>query len=122
AGLVDGALRAVVWRPIEGAALEGAALEGAALEGAALDVRAGRQAGAPPWEVIAAVAGSLHRLEGAAWADLVPGHATRRDHARAALAVFDGAEDPDLRAARAWAEAHLPPETPSSLLHGDLGI
>ncbi|MCP4962857.1 MAG: phosphotransferase, partial [Actinomycetia bacterium] len=48
------------------------------------------------------------------------GHATRREHAQANLAVFDGLEDPLVRDAHAWALEHLPPPAPAALIHGDL--
>ena len=60
------------------------------------------------------------RVHGSCCADLLPGSETRREHALAALRVLDGLDSPEIGQARAWAEAHLPPAGPSSLLHGDL--
>jgi aminoglycoside phosphotransferase (APT) family kinase protein len=88
--------------------------------GSALDLRAGRQPNVRPWDVVAKIAAAVHQRPGTLVEDLVPGHATRLAHARAALAVFDGLDAPELRDARAWAEAHVPPAEPSVLLHGDL--
>ena len=52
--------------------------------------------------------------------DILPGNATRREHARAALRVLDGLDGVEFGEARRWAEAHLPPEEPGVLVHGDL--
>jgi aminoglycoside phosphotransferase (APT) family kinase protein len=88
--------------------------------GVELDLRAGRQPGVAPWKVIAAIASAIHAVPGESVEDLLPGHATRRAHARAALATFEDSDRVELRDARAWALEHLPPEEPSVLLHGDL--
>jgi aminoglycoside phosphotransferase (APT) family kinase protein len=88
--------------------------------GIELDPRAGRQGSVRPWEIVAEIAAAIHAIPGADVEDLLPGTATRRADALASLAALEGSELPELRDARAWALAHLPPETPSVLLHGDL--
>lgn len=84
-----------------------------------LDLRAGRQPSVEPWTIVGEIAAAIHAVPGAELEDLLPGAATRRAHAVEALAALDGVA-PELRDARAWAEAHLPPDEPSCLLHGDL--
>jgi aminoglycoside phosphotransferase (APT) family kinase protein len=59
-------------------------------------------------------------VPGAEIEDLVPGAPTRRAHALAAAGVLEGSGLAELADALAWAREHLPPETPSTLLHGDL--
>jgi len=88
--------------------------------GIELDLRAGRQSRVRPWALVAEIASAIHGISGLHVADVVTGHATRLDHARAALSIFDDLEVTEMKAARSWAEAHLPPAQPSSLLHGDL--
>ncbi len=52
--------------------------------------------------------------------DIAPGAATRRAHALTGIAVLEARDRAELRDAHAWTLEHLPPETPSTLLHGDL--
>jgi aminoglycoside phosphotransferase (APT) family kinase protein len=84
------------------------------LDGIPIDLRAGRMSSVAPWEIVGTLAAQVHKL------DAAPGHATRRAHAEAALAVFDGLDDPVCADARAWAREHLPAAVPATLLHGDL--
>jgi aminoglycoside phosphotransferase (APT) family kinase protein len=88
--------------------------------GIELDLRAGRQHAVSPWNVVGAVAAGVHAIDPVAVGLGGAGHATRRAHALAALAALDEVQDPCAAAARAWALAHLPPDTPGALLHGDL--
>ena len=88
--------------------------------GIELDPRAGRQPGVRPWETLGQIMAAIHRLDGTRWEDILPGHATRREHARGALSAFDGLDGGEIREVRAWAEAHLPPAEPGVLVHGDL--
>lgn len=50
----------------------------------------------------------------------LPGYDTRRAHALARIEELEGRDEPEIAEARAWALENLPPETASSLLHGDL--
>jgi aminoglycoside phosphotransferase (APT) family kinase protein len=94
--------------------------------GIPLDLRAGRQMGVRPWDLVAQVAAAVHALdaeilsfpEDPGWK--VPGRGTRRDHALAELAVLEGMPDPVFREIHAWALEHLPGPERSVLLHGDL--
>lgn len=90
------------------------------LKGVELDMRAGRQRGVRPWEVIAQLASAIHQLGAADFADLLPGHATCQAHGEASLQIFEGLDAPEARDALAWAQCHLPPPAPAVLLHGDL--
>lgn len=91
------------------------------IRGVELDLRAGRQGTVGPWNNVGEIAAALHAVDAGGFADLVPGPPTRRAAALAALATaFDGLDRPEARAARAWAAAHLPPDEPSVLVHGDL--
>jgi len=73
-----------------------------------------------PWEVVARVAATCHRIDPPLLHDLIPTHATRRDHALSEIAEVTLDDAPELTALRTWAEAHLPPPTSARLLHGDL--
>jgi aminoglycoside phosphotransferase (APT) family kinase protein len=89
-------------------------------KGVELDLRAGRQPSVRPWEIVGEVAAAIHAVSGTDVEDILPGAATRDEHARAALAVIDGLAEIEMRDAYAWALEHLPPAEPSTLLHGDL--
>lgn len=94
--------------------------------GVPLDLRAGRQGGVRPWEVVAHVAAAVHSAdlqplastETPAWS--MPGYPTRREHALAKLTAFEDLSEPLVQKAHAWALEHLPPAEPSALIHGDL--
>jgi aminoglycoside phosphotransferase (APT) family kinase protein len=90
------------------------------VRGIELELRTGRQPGIRPWEILGEIMAAIHGLDGARLEDVLPGSSTRREHAQAALRVFDGLDGIEFREARLWAEAHLPPAEPSVLVHGDL--
>lgn len=73
-----------------------------------------------PWCVTGEVAAAIHAVDPTSCAALADGHRTRRAHAEARLAEFDGLDAPVAIEARRWALEHLPPDDPASLLHGDL--
>ncbi len=79
----------------------------------------GRWAIWEPWQAVAQVAAAVHGVKSDLPHDF-GGHATRRSHAEAKLATFDGLDDPLVREVHGWALEHLPPATPAALLHGDL--
>lgn len=87
------------------------------LRGIPLDLRLGCQP-VKPWEVVGQIAAAVHAIDISALPDL-PGHPTRRAHAEAAIDRYLGGL-PELREERAWALDNLPPDEPSTLLHGDL--
>jgi aminoglycoside phosphotransferase (APT) family kinase protein len=90
------------------------------VRGIELDLRAGRQPSLKPWEIIGEIASAIHAVEGTELADVLPGTATRAEHALEAIAVFDDLPAKEMSDAKAWALAHIPPTEPSKLLHGDL--
>jgi aminoglycoside phosphotransferase (APT) family kinase protein len=87
--------------------------------GLELELRSGRQSG-KPWALVGEVAAAVHAVPGADVEDIVPGAATRRDHALEAMSVLVELAPVEMRDAHAWALEHLPPAEPSALLHGDL--
>ncbi len=90
------------------------------LEGIDLDLRAGRHPGLRPWEVVGRLAAAIHSIDVAGFQDILPGHATRREHAEAVLGIFNGLEGGEIQDAYTWAWQHLPEKTPSVFAHGDL--
>jgi len=92
--------------------------------GIELDLRAGRQTSVKPWAIVGEIAAAIHAVHGTEVEDIVPGAATRREHAleaiEATIAALDGLAPIEMRDAHAWALEHLPPAEPGALLHGDL--
>jgi len=86
------------------------------VRGLVADLRAGRQL-KEPWQVVAELAAAIHAIAGTEVADVLPGAKTRRAHALDEISVL---ARPELGEAHAWALAHLPPDEPSTLVHGDL--
>lgn len=58
--------------------------------GVELELRAGRQSSVRPWQIVGEVAAAIHAVSGTDVEDLLPGAATRDEHAREAIAVIDG--------------------------------
>jgi len=104
-------LRAIIPLP------EGDAIVRPFIRGVPLHLRAGRQPGVRPWEIVAKVAASIHAIDMAAVTEL-RGFPTRRAHALGELEQLEGL--PEFFEAHAWALEHLPPDEPSVLIHGDL--
>lgn len=73
-----------------------------------------------PWDLVARVAAAIHAIEPTAIHALIGGHATRRDHAAAHASLLGELSEPEARDTEVWVREHLPPATPSSLIHGDL--
>ncbi len=85
-------------------------------DGIPMDLRAGRQPGVKPHEVVGKVAAIIHAVNVAGLG--LPGHSTRRAHAQAEITTAFGL--PALSEAEDWARRHLPADEPSRLVHGDL--
>lgn len=79
-----------------------------ALSGFPLDLRFGRQGSLRPWEIVGWLAASVHRIDTSDWPLALPGHPTRRAHARSHLAALDALPSPIREDALGWAEDHLP--------------
>jgi aminoglycoside phosphotransferase (APT) family kinase protein len=90
------------------------------VRGAPLDTAGERTRGLRPWEIIARVAAVIHGVATAPLAASLKRHGTRRAHALHALLDLDDLGLSEARVARSWAEDHLPPDEPASLLHADL--
>ena len=91
------------------------------LTGIPLDLFSDRRSDFTPWEVIGPMAAAIHAIPVGTSSPVVRDHETRRDHALACLAeVEEAGGDPVADDAVAWIRAHLPPEDPSTLNHGDL--
>jgi len=74
-----------------------------------------------PWEVIGQVAAAVHAIPVDTSSPVVRDHETRRDHAESCLTEVEEISDEPVAAdAVAWIRAHLPPEDPAVLTHGDL--
>ncbi|HEX8106360.1 MAG TPA: phosphotransferase [Kofleriaceae bacterium] len=87
--------------------------------GVELELRSGRQP-VKPWAIVGEIAAAVHAVPGTDVADIVPGAATRREHALEAISALAGLGPVEMRDAHAWALEHLPPAEPSALLHSDL--
>ncbi len=96
---------------------EGDAIVRPFIRGIPLDLRAGRQPGVKPWEIVARVAASIHAIPAESIAE-IRGFPTRRAHALSELEQLEGL--PELFDAYNWALDHLPPDELSVLIHGDL--
>lgn len=90
------------------------------IRGVPLDLRAGRQGGIRPWEIIGEIAAAIHAIGATLLSGVLGGPTTRREHAEARLAALDELEGSEIEDAAAWAREHLPPPEPSILVHGDL--
>lgn len=91
-------------------------------EGLELDLRAGRQHRVRPWETVGQVAASIHTLPAKHFSNVLEGHETRLEFARAELerSFSRESEEPLIRDAYQWTQENLPAEEPTVVLHGDL--
>lgn len=74
----------------------------------------------PRWETIGKIAAQIHQLDPSELVDILPTCGSRRKHGLEALRALEGLTHPITIEAAAWARAHLPPDGPVRLLHGDL--
>lgn len=88
------------------------------VEGVALDLRAGRCLVGQPWEVAGEIAARVHDLKMVA--DRLDGFETRRAHALDHIQILNTLGESTFQDAHQWCLENLPPEEPSTLLHGDL--
>lgn len=86
------------------------------LEGMQLDLLKDRS----PLRAIAQAAAICHALDPRPLAEWLAPCANRKDFAREQLSVISEVGIPGASRALRWAEAHLPPEVPCRLVHGDL--
>ncbi len=91
------------------------------LRGIPLDAFPERREDIAPWEVIGRLAAEVHATPAETLKSLLPAHPTRRSHAEACLReVEEIANEPVADDAVAWIRAHMPPDDPATLIHGDL--
>jgi aminoglycoside phosphotransferase (APT) family kinase protein len=90
------------------------------VEGFPVDLRAQRFRGGKPWDFVAEVAAGIHAINPAPIRNHIPSHFTRLDHAVFRARALQKLEEAEARDSEAWIGDHLPPNTPASLLHGDL--
>ena len=90
------------------------------LDGIPVDLRAGHMQGIRPWELVGEIAADIHTIDVSDWVRRPPGGATRRAHGEEMLRELEDVPGPEVAAARAWATEHLPPDSPATLVHGDL--
>ena len=90
------------------------------VRGIELDLRADRQPSVRPWAIVGEITAAIHSVAGSQVAELVPGPSTRRAHALEEIAAIESLPPAERKEAHTWAMAHLPPDEPSTLLHGDL--
>jgi aminoglycoside phosphotransferase (APT) family kinase protein len=91
------------------------------LPGIPLKAFVGRHSNVAPWEVIGRLAAEVHATPTETLVPPLHENLTRRAHAEACLQeVEDIAGDPVANDAIAWILAHLPPDDPAALIHGDL--
>ena len=90
------------------------------IDGMSVNLKSPVVFGEPPWELVARVAAALHGLDPTPLRAHIPAYASRRDHALARAACFEGLDEAEAKESSAWAFAHLPAARPPSLLHGDL--
>jgi len=91
------------------------------LRGIPLVLFAGPQPRVRPWQIVGRTAAEIHSIDAGSVAGLVPGYATRREHAAACveeLATMAG--KPVTDDALAFMRANIPEEEPARFLHGDL--
>lgn len=91
-----------------------------ALRGIAMEALDCRRLPVPPWQIVANLARAVHAIDPTRITTTLPGYETRRAHALAHLRELEGLDAKEVVEARAWALEHLPPDTPATLLHGDL--
>lgn len=70
--------------------------------------------------ITATAAAGCHGVDPEPFRSILSGFSTRREHAESTLDVFEQDDSTEFRDAGQWVREHLPPPTPSRLLHGDL--
>jgi aminoglycoside phosphotransferase (APT) family kinase protein len=108
--------RVVSTVPVEG----GLAVVQEWLAGIPVDLRASRFPGGRPWELVGRVAAGVHAVDPEPLRHALAGFGSRQEHALAFAGVLESVPGSDGEDVRGWVRGHLPPDRPSSLLHGDL--
>lgn len=108
--------RVVSTVPVEG----GLAVVQEWFTGIPVDLRASRFPGGRPWELVGRVAAGVHAVDPEPLRHALAGYGSRREHALAFAGILESVPGSDGEDVRGWVRGHLPPDQPSSLLHGDL--
>jgi aminoglycoside phosphotransferase (APT) family kinase protein len=90
------------------------------VDGLEVDLRATRFGRGRSWEFVAELAASIHAIDPEPIRSFVPSYRTRLDHVVSFARRIQEIDEPEARDVEAWIREHLPPNTPASLLHGDL--
>src|SRR6478752_2542760 len=91
------------------------------IPGVELELRAGRQPGVHPWQIVGELAAAVHRLPFEALRGRVPTFATREDFARHQVtSLHRGRQQPDVAQAIGWAASRQAPTGAPTLIHDDL--
>ena len=89
--------------------------------GVELDLRAGRQPGVRPWQIVGELAAAVHQVPLESLRGRVPTFTSREDFALHQVTSLDrGRCHPDVAHAIAWAASREPPSGAPTLIHGDL--
>jgi aminoglycoside phosphotransferase (APT) family kinase protein len=89
--------------------------------GVELDLRAGRQPGVRPWQVVGELAAAVHQVPLKSLYGRVPTFTSRKDFALHQVTSLNrGRHHPDVAHAIAWAASREPPNGVPTLIHGDL--
>lgn len=89
--------------------------------GVELDLRAGRQSGVRPWQIVGELAAAVHQVPLQSLHGRVPTFTSREDFARHQVTSLNrGRHHPDVAQAIAWASSREPPSGAPTLIHGDL--
>ncbi|HKY40315.1 MAG TPA: aminoglycoside phosphotransferase family protein [Polyangiaceae bacterium] len=89
--------------------------------GVELDLRAGRQHGVRPWQIVGELAAAVHQVPLESLHGRVPTFTSREDFALHQVTSLNrGRHHPDVAHAIAWAAGRQPPSGAPTLIHGDL--
>jgi aminoglycoside phosphotransferase (APT) family kinase protein len=89
--------------------------------GVDLDLRAGRQPGVRPWQVVGELAAAVHQTSPEQLPKDIPSFGSREDSAAHQVHLLNrGRHHPEVARAIAWATASEPPRGAPTLIHGDL--
>jgi aminoglycoside phosphotransferase (APT) family kinase protein len=108
-------------RVVRQPAVEQGASIRAFVPGVELDLRAGRQPGVRPWQIVGKLAAAVHQMSLEQLPRDIPSFASREDFAAHQVHLLDrGRHHPEVARAIAWATASEPPRGAPTLIHGDL--
>jgi aminoglycoside phosphotransferase (APT) family kinase protein len=108
-------------RPVRAPAAHPTATIRTFVPGVELDLRAGRQPGVRPWQIVGELAAAVHQVPLEPLRGRVPTFANREDFALHQIASLNrGRHHPDVAHAIVWAKSRALPSGAPTLIHGDL--